>query len=969
MKIEKFYENPEIQHVGTEEPHAYFIPFTDADKLSDDRTKSDRYIGLDGEWGFHYYKSVYGVTDLDDIPDKIIVPSCWQTNGYDRHQYTNVRYPIPYEPPYVPNNDPCAVYARSFELDKTDGEYYINFEGVDSCFYLWVNGAFTGYSQVSHSTSEFKITDKLVNGKNEIRVLNLKWCDGTYLEDQDKLRMSGIFRSVYIIRREKNHIRDFFIKSDADGNLKIEAEGGENVRCSLYDGGAQIAAFKPNENITIENPKLWTAETPYLYTLIIETDNEAIRQYVGFRTISIENGVLKLNGAPLTIKGVNRHDSDPITGYTISREQLIRDLRLMKECNINAIRTSHYPNSPWAYELYDKYGFYICAEADIESHGQVDTGTGYEERSFNGLAHDARFEKAHMDRVRQSVIREKNHPSVIIWSPGNEAGYGSNFDKVLRWIKKYDPTRVTQYESSVRAENDDSYDYDYSPLDLYSTMYASCEWIDEYFANPENKKPYIQCEFIHAMGNGPGGIEEYMERFMKYDGCAGGFVWEWCDHAVYAGEENGRKKYLYGGDFGDRINDGNFCMDGLVYPDRTPHTGLYEYKNAVRPIRARIENGKIVIRNMMDFLNTDDFARAEYTILRDGEPIESGALDLPSTAPHAESETDIPFGAFEDGEYFIKIDYRKTGISEPGEGHALGFDELYLRGEYKKPEPVREGHIKVSETETKITVIGNHFFYRFDRLSGNFEKINVRGYDVISMPMQWNVFRAPTDNDRFIAGQWRAVGYDSAYSECRRSSVEYGAAVIIRADISIVSEAKAVIVKINAEWEIFPDGSVKLVCKCDKNPKTLFLPRFGIRALTNVKSVTYYGMGPYESYEDKHLSSYIGKFASDINSLHEDYVTPQENGSRCMCRYAEFDAENVKWIVYGNSFSFNASHYTQEELDKKAHNFELEECGGTMICVDYRMSGIGSNSCGPLPDEKYLLNDSHFEFSQLWRFE
>lgn len=968
MNIEKYYENPDILHVGTEDARAYYIPFSKAEDITDDRTKSDRYIDLNGEWKFHYYTSVYDVADLDDTPDTINVPSCWQTKGYDYHQYTNVRYPIPYEPPYVPNNNPCAVYVKEFDLDKTDDEYYINFEGVDSCYYLWVNGEFVGYDQVSHNTGEFNITDKLVNGKNKICVLNLKWCDGTYLEDQDKLRMSGIFRDVYILRREKNHIRDFFITAGADGNLNISIDGGNGVKCTLFDGNEKIAEFK--DAVKVENPKLWTAETPYLYDLIIETENEAIRQKVGFRTISIENGVLLLNGVSLTIKGVNRHDSDPVTGYTISKEQLITDLRLMKEHNINAIRTSHYPNAPWTYELFDEYGFYICAEADIESHGQVDTGTGYDENYFNQLAHDARFEKAHLDRVKLSVMRDKNHPSVIIWSPGNEAGYGPNFEKALRWIKEFDPTRVTQYESSVRAKEGDGYDYDFSPLDLYSTMYASCEWIDEYFANPANTKPYIQCEFVHAMGNGPGGVEEYMERMMKYDGYAGGFVWEWCDHAVYAGEENGKAKYLYGGDFGEKIHDGNFCMDGLVYPDRTPHTGLCEYKNAIRPIRARLENGKIILKNMMDYLSTDEYLYAVYEIFCDGELVETDAFTIPDIAPHGIAEIAIPFTAFSDGEYFVKINYyQKNDLAFTKTGHELGFDQLHLNGEYKIPEPASTGHIKVSETNTKITVNGSHFFYRFNRLSGVFEKINVRGIDVINRDMEWNVFRAPTDNDRFIADAWHDAGYDNTTSECRNSSVEYGDTVIIRAEVSIVSEAKAVIVKINVEWEIFPDGAVKLTCKCDKNEKMLFLPRFGVRAFTNVKSVTYYGMGPDESYEDKHLGSYIGKFSADVDSLYEDYVTPQENGSHCFCRYAEFDADSVKWTVYGDGFSFNASHYTQEELYKKAHNFELEKSGDTIICVDYRMGGIGTNSCGPLPAEKYLINDAHFEFTQLWRFE
>lgn len=970
--MEKYYENPQILHVGTEEPRAYYIPFSNAEDITDDVKKSDRYINLNGEWKFHYYKSVYDVTDLSDTPDTVNVPHCWQTDGYDYHQYTNVRYPIPYEPPYVPHDNPCAVYSREFELKKTDEEYYINFDGVDSCYYLWINGEFAGYDQVSHANGEFNITDKLRGGKNTVTLLNLKWCDGTYLEDQDKLRMSGIFRDVYILRREKNHIRDFFVKADMNGNLSVDVEGGENVKCRLYDGDTELKQFTPGEKIKVDNVKLWTAETPNLYTLVITTKNEAISEKVGFRTVSIKNGVLMLNGVPLTIKGANRHDSDPVTGYAVSEEQLTRDLKLMKENNINAIRTSHYPNAPWAYRLYDKYGFYVCAEADIESHGQLDIGTGYIEKRFNTLAHDESFEKAHMDRVERSVKREKNHASVIIWSPGNEAGYGPNFEKALRWIKEYDPSRVTQYESSVHAGQDenDTYAYDLSPLDLYSTMYASCEWIDEYFANPENTKPYIQCEFAHAMGNGPGGLEDYMERMIKYPGYAGGFIWEWCDHGIYAGEENGRKKFLYGGDFGEKLHDGNFCMDGVVYPDRTAHTALAEYKNALRPVRAKTENGKIVFRNMMDFLSTDDYLYAEYEILKNGDTVKSGTLEMPNIAPHAEASVDIPDFKTEDGEYFIKITYyQKNDEHFTKRGHVLGIEGHKISGEYKIPKPLREGHIKVSETDTKITVNGLRFFYRFNRLKGNFEKMNINGIDIIKRDMDWNIFRAPTDNDRNIVTKWREAGYDQMTSSCHKSTVEYGDTVIIRADISLASAHTAPSVKIDAEWEIFPDGSIKMTCKCDKNPEFPYLPRFGIRAFTEVNSVEYYGLGPYDNYEDKRLASYMGIFTSDIDGMFEDYVTPQENGSHGDCRRAKFIADGFTWTVYGDRFSFNASHYTQEELDRKTHNTELQKSDDTVICVDYRMSGIGTNACGPLPHDRHTLCDEHFEYSQLWRFE
>lgn len=973
-QTEKYFENLETLHIGTEEARAYYIPYSKGEDINKDRTLSDRYINLCGEWKFRYYGSMYDVYDLEDTPDTITVPSCWQTEGYDFNQYVNSTYPIPFEIPYVPNENPCAVYVKEFDLEKTGDRYYINFEGVDSCYYLWVNGEFAGYDQVSHCTGEFDITDKLKNGKNRVCVLNLKWCDGTYLEDQDKFRMNGIFRDVYILRREQNHIRDFFIKTDCGGNVRITKKGGKKAVYTLYDGENKIISAESDGDIElhIDNPRLWTAETPNLYTLTIETENEVIPQRIGFRSVSAENGVILVNGSPIKLKGVNRHDSDPFTGYTISREQLITDLRLMKENNINAIRTSHYPNAPWAYELYDEYGFYVCDEADLETHGQTHSVPKGNFFAFSAIAHDERFKEAHLDRVRLCVMRDKNRPCVIMWSLGNEAGYGPNFENAGRWVKAYDDTRLTHYEGSQKqfSEYYGGYQYDTSMIDVHSEMYSPPEAIDDYFKNPDNKKPFVLCEFIHAMGNGPGSIDGYIDRMYKYDGYAGGFVWEWCDHAVYDGEENGRKRFLYGGDSGEKVHSGNFCMDGLVYPDRRIHNGLREYKNAVKPVKAEIKGKNIVFTNMLDFLSTEEYVSFKYRILKNGEEIQTGSLELPDIKPHKSAETDIPYSDFEDGEYFINIEYvQKYDMPLTKAGRILGFDQLTLKEENILPETLKEGHIKVSETRTGITVNGNHFFYRFNRLKGCFEKMNIYGTDIISTPMEWNIYRAPTDNDRHVKNDWIRAGYDRTVVNCRKSEVEYGKTVIIRSELTVSAVHYEYIVRVNAVWEIYPDGTAELSCECEKNEEMPFLPRFGLRAETDIKSVDYYGFGPYESYEDKHKASYIGRFKSDIDGLFEDYLVPQENGSHCGCRRVSFIADSYIWTVYGDNFSFNASHYPQEELAVKRHNFELVKSDKTTVCVDYRMSGIGSHSCGPELEEKYRLNDKNFGFKQVWKFE
>ncbi len=973
MKLERYFENPAALHIGTEPDRAYYIPFSDKKAaLTEPREMSDRFVNLCGEWRFKYYNSIYDVPEEWDIDsfDTIPVPSCWQTLGYDHHQYTNVRYPFPFEPPYVPHMNPCGVYVRDFELETKEGEkYYVNFEGVDSCFYLWVNGNFAGYSQVSHSTSEFDITPYVKNGENQIRVLNLKWCDGSYLEDQDKLRMSGIFRDVYILKRPKNHIRDFFIKTYQSGKVTIDADHDANFTLLAPDGTQIGAKSGKNVAFNVEKPLLWNAENPVLYTLIIEAAGEVIVQKVGIREVSVHDGKFYVNGVKIRLKGVNRHDSDPVTGYTISREQAMVDLRLMKESNINAIRTSHYPNSPWFTELCDEYGFYVIDESDIEIHGCVTIYGGSYEETFGLLAQDERFHDAIVDRVKRNVMRDKNRPCVIIWSLGNESGWGKSFEDAGRWIKSYDETRATHYESSIHETG--GWKNDTSMLDLMSMMYADTDWIESYFSNPENKKPFMQCEYIHAMGNGPGGIKEYQELMDKYDGFMGGFVWEWCDHAVYMDEENGRKKYFYGGDFGEFPHDENFCMDGMVRPDRTPHISLYEYKNAIRPLSAKMENDKIILENKLDFTEINEKIYAEYEILRNGEAIERKPFELPSIAPHEKAAVEIPYKAADNGEYFINIYYyQKNGEPLVKAGNPLGFDQLLLSaGKREEYAPVC-GDTEVDESETRVTVRGNGFEYEFDRLTGTLSQINIGGKNILEKPMEWNIWRAPTDNDRGIAETWKNAGYDRITARCYDVTAENNGVVKISCTVSIAAAFIQQIVEIKAVYTIDADGAIAVDIKCKKNPDMPYLPRFGVRAfLSNTfDKVKYYGFGPYESYADKNGASYIGVFRAGVDELHEDYVKPQENGSHCGCRYIEISSPEITWRADGDEFSFNASRYTQEELGCRRHNTELEKSGYTVLCLDYKQSGIGTNSCGPLPQEKYLIN-SDFEYKMTWTWK
>lgn len=1010
MIVENYFENQDILHVGTMDNRGYYIPYPNREAISESRTDSGRFQLLNGEWSFKYYKSVYDVADLFYAEgydfsgfDIIPVPSVWQNHGYDKHQYTNVKYPFPYDPPYVPYENPCGAYIREFKVDVAGGglRKFLNFEGVDSCFYVWINGKFVGYSQVSHSTSEFDITEYVHQGTNTLAVLVLKWCDGSYFEDQDKFRTSGIFRDVYILYRPQRHLRDFFVKTSLSdeykkAEIKVDLEFfGEKIPVdySLIDNvtGKTVAQGKFNgENgqeilIELDSPKLWSAEVPNLYTLILDTDGETIATRVGVREINIEDKIVLVNGQKIKFRGVNRHDSHPVKGPAVTIEDMLLDLRLMKEHNINAIRTSHYPNSPVFLEMCDKYGFYVIGESDIECHGTVTTYNGGE-KTFSLLAHDPKFEKTIVDRIQRNVIRDKNRPCVLIWSMGNEAGYGRNFEKALRWVKSYDTSRLTHYESSLPHYCPEGYECDYSNLDLYSRMYASVEDISNYFEKDWDK-PFVQCEYIHAMGNGPGDIEDYHELIQRYDGFCGGFVWEWCDHAIDMGRtEDGRKKYYYGGDFGEFPHDGNFCMDGLVYPDRRVHTGLLEYKNVIRPVRLVKENakdGKFTFRNMLDFVNLKDYLYITYQITKNGEVIHKGSIEDSSVLnikPHQEKVAYLDIKALIEGDCYIKFEYvQKVDLPLTPKGHILGFDQVKLEAEAvgMKQEKTQSilgeeqsagGKIEFGENDKRVVITGTNFKYIYNKFTGSFDELVYQNSVLLATPMNFNIWRAPTDNDRNIRSKWEEAGYNRSVSRAYSTTVtQSDNSIRVITEVSIAAVYIQRIVDISVEWTIQSTGEISVNVQAEKNMEVPFLPRFGLRMILpeELAKVEYYGYGPYESYADKRRASYVGKFISSVDEMHEDYLKPQENGSHWGCHYVKVISDGGLGILVSadEPFSFNASPYTQEELTAKAHNFELEKCGNTVLCIDYAQSGIGSNSCGPELIERYRFNSQRFHFN------
>ena len=971
-----YHENPERLHVGTLDKHCYFIPFGKEQDEFDDREKSDRFCLLNGQWDFRYYDSIVDLEDnFIDVPfeKKITVPSNWQLRGYDKPQYTNVCYPIPFDPPYVPDDIPVGVYHRSYEYHSDGMDRILVFEGVDSCIYLYINGRFVGYSQVSHSTSEFDITPFLQEGQNTVTAAVLKWCDGTYLEDQDKFRLSGIFRDVYVLSRPHKRLENYIVKTElsedfSEAELTFTAFGCD-VKAELSDSyGNKITDFTAGDSSTVSvhitSPVLWSAETPYLYNLTLYAEDEKIGEKVGFRNVSVDNGVVKINGKAVKFKGVNRHDSYPDTGYYASLSQMENDIVLMKCHNVNAVRTSHYPNSPLFYRLCDTYGLYVIDEADLESHGCVEVYNDFKwsgEDTYNGialLASDSRFKKATTDRAESLVKRDINRPCVVFWSLGNESGYGTNMLAAGELVKSLDNTRLLHYESTYKL--DDTSD---AILDVVSEMYTSPEDMQKFLQKEGENRPFILCEYCHAMGNGPGDLEDYHNIFYSNPRFCGGFVWEWSDHAFILGyTEDGREKYGYGGDFDEKHNDGNFCLDALVYPDRTPHTGLLELKQAYRPVRVekKENNGCFVFKSMLEFENAGDILDCRYEITDDGGCLADGVLSF-SVEPMGFTEISVPKAEeINDRDAYIRFIFTaKKDTTFCEKGYEICFDQIKLCSvPVRKPAVSENLSVEIEDLPMFVHVTANGVSYRFNKRISAFDSIRIKGKEILDKPMQFNFFRAPVDNDVMRDDWYRAHLNDYTVKNYGVNVEQTSEGVKISLRQSFGWSIHQPFAYMDTVYTVMADGLLRIRCSAEFSNKVTFLPRFGIRLFVpkSFNCVEYFGYGPYESYIDKHQASYMGNFSELIENMHEDYIRPQENSSHYGCKHMNVtDGETKIQFTASEDFSFNASEYTQEELSSKRHNFELQKCESNIICVDSKMAGVGSNACGPELAPQYRL--------------
>ena len=1001
-------------HVNCEKPHAYFIPFDSERKaLSGDRHNSAYFKSLCGTWAFRYFPSTHDLDDDEYVSedyeicdcgcfDEIEVPRNWQTElsrGYDVPNYTNVRYPYPVDPPHIPPENPCGLYLRDFYLseDFSKRDVTLTFEGVDSGFYVYVNGTFVGYSSVSHGVSEFDVSALVKPGRNRIAVLCVKWSVSSYLEDQDMWRMSGIFREVYLLARGKDRIVDFYAKtalnedfSKGNVSFEIEKKGRGKITGKLIapDGSVVFSGeVKDKTTFSVDSPALWSDETPNLYTLILSMGDEVIVKKIGFKSLVIRGRVLYINGKKVKLRGVNRHDSHPVLGHATPYDHFLRDLLILKAHNVNTIRTSHYPPDPRFIELCDEMGFYIVDEADIETHGFVYVNCWRE------LSDSPDWTPLYLDRAVRLFERDKNAPCVLFWSLGNESGCGINQVEMAKYIRSRDKNALIHYEGAAshyilnngyggvmdaghRATKEELY----AVTDTESRMYPSLSEMEEYLKKGE--KCYFLCEYCHAMGNGPGDFAAYWDLIDRYDNACGGCVWEFCDHSV-AIEKNGKVGYTYGGDFDDHPNDGNFCVDGLVYPDRRPHVGLLEMKKIYQPYTAELvdfETGKIKIRSKRCFTSLSDLSLA-YTVECDGKVVLSGKLGSLEIAP-GRSRTYTLFNATDfsiPGEYTLNLRFLyNTAYPYAAQGEENGFYQFELFTLCEDEEKVEDAlalcPLEYGEDERYAEICCGETCYRFDKVLGTIDSIVHEGKTMLSEPMSLTVWRAPTDNDQYDRIKWEDMGFDKFVATV------YGAGLAERtedhitmyADLALGAPARAQGLKIKATYVFTRDGacSLEYSVKRGAGVGSLFLPRFGARFVMpeGNERVEYFGYGPYESYADKHLSSRLSKFKTTASDNFEHYVMPQENSSHYGTRNAFVGNLFGHGLFFenlydGETFSFNASHFRAETLTAAKHDYELVPEKETVVYVDMRMSGVGSHSCGPELAKEFRVDEEEFSGS------
>ena len=992
MKLPDYHKRLSDLHIGTEMPRAYFIPFENKEKaLAGDRNTSEYLLNLCGDWKFLFWKSFEDIdceffaSDFDASSyDEEKVPGCFQLykNGkYDNPLYSNLMYPFPTDPPFVPDENPCGAYIRDFYVsDEMLGkENIITFEGVSSCFYVWVNGEFVGYSQVSHCTSEFNITDKLRKGNNRIAVLVVKWCDGTYLEDQDCFRFSGIFREVYLLSRNKNYIKDIEVRQEFDDdfaaavlNVKLTVNGQTDVAYELYSPDGEIVASgngSESFSISIASPVMWNDEVPAVYKLIIYAEGEVIPVLTALCKKEIKDKKFLINGKAVKLRGINRHDSSPDNGYTVTLEEMKKDLMLFKSANVNAIRTSHYPNDPRFLELCDIYGFYVIDEADIETHGMgYNTRDDWDWMRWSMLSTVPEWKEAYVDRAARLYERDKNHGSVVMWSLGNESGCGVNHRAMREYIKSRDAGAIVHYENAhleFKAVPEGECFADIS--DVESRMYPGYEYSENYLNDEKYDKPFYMCEYVCSMSTG--NVYPFWELVDKYDNFCGGCIWEWADHVVNFPDENGNPRYYYGGDFGDFPNDGICCIDGLVFADRTPRPGFYDMKKVYEQFRGSYENGELTVKSVRYFTSLSDFG-ARWTLTSGDKILASGEIDSLDIAPLGQKKYKLFNPAdFELGENnFLTVSvYQRNDTEWAEKGYETGFMQFEIEGMKNACEKA-ESALSCIQGDRYVTIECGENKYVFDKPYGRINSIVRGGKELLEAPSKFRIWHAPVYN-RGSVDAWMLNHFDHIAQKTYSTDVTVNDdSVVIDTKIALGGPANPPVIKMNVRYTFNNDGTLDIDADGTVRENVPVLPRLGIELTmkNECELIRYFGLGETESYPDRWQACRYGEYELTVTDNFVHYVRPQENSSHYRTRRADVGAAGGAGIrVVGKGikdFSFNASHYSAEQLTEKAHDFELESENCTYFDIDWRFTGFSEEKAFDTPENKRLLDDKEFTF-------
>lgn len=939
MNFMRNYESKSFIGENREPQRSYYIPYESMEKaLAGDRFSSAYYRLLNGTWRFSYFDREIDVPKEIQAWDLIDVPSNWQMRGYDQPEYQNINYPYPVDPPFVPDDNPCGIYEREFELEEDwcEKETYVVFEGVGSCMFLFVNGNYVGSTVGSHLQAEFDLTKYVHPGKNTITAKVLKWCAGSYLEDQDFYRLSGIFRDVYLLSREIGHIRDIEIKADT-----------KTITVNQPDYEIFDADGKPAD---LSHPILWNAENPYLYTVVVKGKSEFIPVKVGMREIAVSDRFeLLVNGVSVILKGINHHDTHPENGYAMSDSFIRRELLLMKSLNINTIRTSHYPPTPELLNLCDEMGFYVVDETDLETHGFSSRNAdmpGYDADPI-WPCFDPEWEPAFLDRMQRMVERDKNHPCIIMWSTGNESNHGENHMSMIRWTRERDSSRLIHCEDASRAGLSDH-------ADVYSMMYPPVSDIVDYAKDESKKQPYFLCEYAHAMGNGPGGLKEYIDAFYTYPKLIGGCIWEWADHTA---SKNGI--YQYGGDFRERVHASNFCNDGLVFADRTLKAGSLNAKYLYQNFASALDGTTLTLTNRFDFTNLNKYT-LEISVLED-ERVVWEKIFSPDIAPHASAEIpiEVPALSCRFGGYV------NVSLKNP-DGEEIGFVQHTLKADAPKITAAAP-LLPEQEDDTRIYFRGDGFYYVFNKHYGVLERMEKNGKEQLAERMKLTVWRAPTDNDRNIKKKWgtflipdedRAENYNRLCTKVYDCSLSENT-ITVKASLAGISRLP--FLRYEASYTFFADGMIRVSLSGKRMPTT-YLPRLGFEITSPAVNdgFTYFGMGSGENYCDCSAHAKMGRYHSTARDEYVPYILPQEHGNHTRTKYLEMDSGLT--VLTDSEFEFAVSEYTAEALTEAMHTNELVKNGRTNIRIDYKVSGLGTNSCGPELAEEYRLNEQDISF-------